>query len=158
MRTHRFWIPMGLLALLAACGGEAPSADVSGEPTEVTYAPALEVSLDEMSRTASGLYLRDVVPGEGATAAAGNDVSVHYTGWLPNGEEFDSSRAGLPFTFTLGAGSVIAGWDEGVQGMQVGGRRTLVIPPSLGYGESGAGGVIPPNATLVFGVELLEVR
>ena len=104
-------------------------------------------------------YLRDLEVGGGATAQVGNEVVVHYTGWLPNGDEFDSSRGpGGPFSFTLGAGSVIDGWDEGVQGMQVGGRRTLVIPPALGYGPRGAGGVIPPNATLVFEVELLEVR
>ena len=159
MRRRRFWIPVWLLALLAACSGDAPAADVAGEPTEVTYAPALDVSLDEMTRTESGLYLRDLQVGEGATAQVGNEVVVHYTGWLPNGDEFDSSRgAGDPFSFTLGAGSVIDGWDEGVQGMRVGGRRTLVIPPALGYGARGAGGVIPPDATLVFEVELLEVR
>lgn len=159
MRRRRFWLPVGLIALLAACGGDAPPPDVSGEPTEVTYAPALDISLDEMTRTESGLYLRDLEVGGGATAQVGNEVVVHYTGWLPNGDEFDSSRGpGGPFSFTLGAGSVIDGWDEGVQGMQVGGRRTLVIPPALGYGPRGAGGVIPPNATLVFEVELLEVR
>jgi FKBP-type peptidyl-prolyl cis-trans isomerase FkpA len=103
--------------------------------------------------------------GSGATATSGQTVSVHYTGWLfdaaqpdNKGRKFDSSRdRGDPFRFVLGAGQVIAGWDQGVAGMQVGGQRTLTIPPELGYGARGAGGVIPPNATLVFDVELLEV-
>ncbi len=96
--------------------------------------------------------------GTGATARSGQDVVVHYTGWLTDGRKFDSSRdRGDPFAFGLGAGQVIAGWDEGVAGMQVGGLRKLTIPPQLGYGEFGAGGVIPPNATLVFEVELIDV-
>ncbi len=109
--------------------------------------------------TASGLIMDDVTVGEGATAAKGQTVSVHYTGWLTNGQKFDSSKdRNEPFDFPLGRGYVIAGWDEGVAGMQVGGVRKLTIPPHLGYGERGAGGVIPPNATLVFEVELLAVR
>ena len=108
----------------------------------------------------------DVVVGEGAEATAGKNVSVHYTGWLYDaaapdhkGTKFDSSRdRGAAFDFPLGAGRVIKGWDQGVAGMKVGGQRTLVIPPDLGYGSRGAGGVIPPNATLVFDVELLDVR
>jgi FKBP-type peptidyl-prolyl cis-trans isomerase len=108
--------------------------------------------------TASGLQYEEVRAGTGATARSGQDVVVHYTGWLTDGRKFDSSRdRGQPFSFGLGAGQVIAGWDEGVAGMQVGGLRKLMIPPQLGYGEFGAGGVIPPNATLVFEVELLEV-
>ena len=108
--------------------------------------------------TASGLQYEDVRVGAGATAQSGQDVVVHYTGWLTDGRKFDSSRdRGQPFTFGLGGGQVIAGWDEGVGGMQVGGMRMLTIPPRLGYGEFGAGGVIPPNATLVFEVELLDV-
>ena len=103
--------------------------------------------------------------GDGAEAVPGTTVSVHYTGWLfdadapdNKGQKFDSSRdRGTPFSFPLGAGRVIAGWDQGVAGMKVGGSRTLIIPPELGYGERGAGGVIPPNATLVFDVELLNV-
>ena len=109
--------------------------------------------------TASGLVIDDVVVGTGAEAAAGNQVFVHYTGWLTNGSKFDSSKdRGEPFDFPLGMRHVIAGWDEGVQGMKVGGTRKLTIPPQLGYGARGAGGVIPPNATLVFEVELLDVR
>ena len=112
--------------------------------------------------TDSGLQYEDTVVGEGAEAVKGQQVSVHYTGWLYNngeqGAKFDSSRdRNDPFEFSLGAGMVIKGWDEGVQGMKVGGQRTLVIPASLGYGARGAGGVIPPNATLKFDVELLKV-
>ena len=113
-----------------------------------------------MPTTPSGLQYEDTVPGTGATAAAGQRVRVHYTGWLwqdgQQGRKFDSSKdRGEPFSFRLGAGEVIGGWDEGVQGMQVGSTRVLIIPPALGYGARGAGGVIPPNATLKFEVELL---
>ena len=108
--------------------------------------------------TPSGLTIDDIVVGNGAAAAAGQKVTVHYTGWLTNGTKFDSSKdRNDPFVFPLGAGNVIKGWDEGVQGMKVGGKRKLTIPPALGYGARGAGGVIPPNATLVFEVELLGV-
>ena len=115
-----------------------------------------------MITTASGLQYDDTVLGTGELAQAGNNVSVHYTGWLwqdgEKGTRFDSSRdRNDPFSFDLGRGSVIRGWDEGVQGMRVGGTRMLVIPPALGYGARGAGGVIPPNATLLFEVELLDV-
>ena len=113
--------------------------------------------------TASGLKYQDVKVGIGAVAKAGSDVTVHYTGWLQKpdgsaGTKFDSSRdSGQPFKFNLGGGNVIKGWDEGVQGMKVGGQRRLVIPAALGYGQRGAGGVIPPGATLIFDVELLAV-
>lgn len=109
--------------------------------------------------TASGLKYVDQAVGTGDVAVAGKTVSVHYTGWLENGKKFDSSvDRGQPFSFPLGAGRVIKGWDEGVQGMKVGGKRKLTIPSDLGYGSRGAGGVIPPNATLIFDVELLGVR
>jgi FKBP-type peptidyl-prolyl cis-trans isomerase FkpA len=106
--------------------------------------------------TDSGLKYEDTIIGAGDTAQAGQHVSVHYTGWLENGTKFDSSKdRNAPFDFNLGAGQVIQGWDEGVVGMQVGGSRKLTIPSQLGYGAAGAGGVIPPNATLIFEVELL---
>jgi FKBP-type peptidyl-prolyl cis-trans isomerase len=109
--------------------------------------------------TSSGLMYVDQVVGTGEAAVAGKSVTVHYTGWLTNGQKFDSSvDRGQPFTFPLGAGRVIKGWDEGVQGMKVGGKRKLTIPSNLGYGARGAGGAIPPNATLIFDVELLSVR
>ena len=116
-----------------------------------------------LTTTTSGLQYEDTTVGEGAEATKGNNVSVHYTGWLYNngeqGAKFDSSRdRNDPFEFSLGAGMVIKGWDEGVQGMKIGGKRTLIIPAALGYGARGAGGVIPPNATLKFDVELLKVR
>ena len=110
------------------------------------------------STTPSGLIIDDLVVGTGAVAAAGQKVTVHYTGWLTDGTKFDSSKdRNDPFDFPLGAGRVIKGWDEGVAGMKIGGKRKLTIPPALGYGARGAGGVIPPNATLVFEVELLGV-
>jgi FKBP-type peptidyl-prolyl cis-trans isomerase FkpA len=116
-----------------------------------------------MITTPSGLQYIDTVEGDGATAAAGQHVSVHYTGWLykdgEQGAKFDSSRdRNDPFEFGLGAGMVIKGWDEGVQGMKIGGQRTLIIPAELGYGARGAGGVIPANATLKFDVELLGIE
>ena len=115
-----------------------------------------------MQTTASGLQYDDIVTGSGARAETGRPVSVHYTGWLyengVKGAKFDSSKdRNDPFEFDLGAGRVIKGWDEGVAGMKVGGKRTLIIPPQLGYGARGAGSVIPPDATLVFEVELLGV-
>ena len=121
----------------------------NSSPTKVTGKP---------TTTASGLQYWDITTGTGATAVAGKQVKVHYTGWLTNGKKFDSSvDRGRPFVFPLGAGQVIKGWDQGVAGMKVGGKRQLRIPPELGYGASGAGGVIPPNATLIFDVELLDV-
>lgn len=108
--------------------------------------------------TSSGLTYEELVVGDGETAAIGQNVSVHYTGWLSDGTRFDSSRdRNEPFEFPLGAGYVIRGWDEGVQGMRVGGVRRLTIPPGLGYGARGAGEAIPPHATLVFEIELLEI-
>ncbi len=107
----------------------------------------------------SELIIEDLTVGNGDEAVAGKHVVVHYTGWLTNGSKFDSSKdRNDPFDFRLGAGQVIRGWDQGVAGMKVGGKRKLTIPPEMGYGSRGAGGVIPPNATLVFEVELLAIR
>jgi FKBP-type peptidyl-prolyl cis-trans isomerase FkpA len=112
-----------------------------------------------MPTTPSGLQYEDLQVGSGDEAVAGKRVEVHYTGWLTDGTKFDSSHNhGQPFAFQLGAGKVIKGWDEGVVGMKVGGKRKLTIPPDLGYGARGAGSVIPPNATIVFEVELLNVK
>ena len=141
-----------------APAAERPAGDIS-DPATATYAPELDVHIDEMERTDSGLYYEIVKEGSGATIAPGQTAVVHYTGWLPDGTKFDSSRdRGEPLSFPVGAGRVIAGWDEGVAGMAVGEERKLVIPPELGYGARGAGGAIPPNAVLVFDVELLEIR
>ena len=108
--------------------------------------------------TDSGLKFEDLAMGDGAAAVAGQTVEVHYTGWLESGTKFDSSvDRGDTFEFKLGAGQVIKGWDEGVAGMKIGGKRKLTIPPQLGYGARGAGGVIPPNATLIFDVELISI-
>ncbi|HKM99488.1 MAG TPA: FKBP-type peptidyl-prolyl cis-trans isomerase [Candidatus Binataceae bacterium] len=130
----------------------------------VAHAMAAAPASGAMVTMDSGLKYKDLKVGTGAVAHAGDQVSVHYTGWLQNpdgskGKKFDSSRdRGQPFAFGLGAQQVIKGWDDGVQGMRVGGERELIIPPALGYGQSGAGGVIPPNATLIFDVELLAIK
>lgn len=142
------------LLVLSACGGEPDSAD----PNKVTYAPQLGVDLGSMTRSASGLYTQELQAGTGAEAQAGQSVGVHYTGWLPDGTKFDSSLGERPIWFTLGAGNVIAGWDEGLVGLKVGGQRRLVIPSKLGYGEQGAPPVIPSYSVLVFDVELVGVQ
>jgi FKBP-type peptidyl-prolyl cis-trans isomerase FkpA len=126
-------------------------------PETIAYAESLAIDLSVMNRTASGLYWQDLEVGTGATAVAGNTVRVHYTGWLPDGTMFDSSRTeNKPLEFLLGVGLVIRGWDEGIMGMQVGGSRKLVIRPELAYGRTGRG-PIPPLATLIFEVELIHV-
>jgi FKBP-type peptidyl-prolyl cis-trans isomerase FkpA len=144
-----FFVVVAILGVMSGCGKTEKSNTSGSGPTKVSGQP---------QSTASGLQYWDIVVGTGATAVAGSQVTVHYTGWLTSGEKFDSSvdRA-QPFVFPLGAGQVIKGWDEGVAGMKVGGKRQLRIPPELGYGARGAGGVIPPNATLIFDVELLGV-
>ncbi len=117
-----------------------------------------ELAEDHFVQSNTGLKYSDLKSGSGSTAKAGDFVTVHYTGWLTDGKRFDSSvLRQKPFSFPLGQGRVIAGWDEGVAGMKIGGIRQLVIPAELGYGETGAGGVIPPGATLIFEVELLEI-
>jgi peptidylprolyl isomerase/FKBP-type peptidyl-prolyl cis-trans isomerase FkpA len=154
-------------ALQSACHADAPARpdnprQYSGDAasTRLQYRFYVLIKERRMSTvtTESGLKYEDLVEGTGAEAIAGKTVSVHYTGWLTDGQKFDSSKdRNDPFAFVLGGGMVIKGWDEGVQGMKVGGTRKLTIPPQLGYGVRGAGGVIPPNATLVFEVELLGV-
>ena len=130
------------------------SPQTSGEPEKLTYAPALQVELDQMTRTASGLYYLDRRVGTGSTAEHGKSVKVGYVGSLANGRVFDQSGPGQPIEFMLGEGEVILGWDEGIAGMKVGGRRLLVIRPELAYGDASPGAGIPPNATLVFEVTL----
>jgi FKBP-type peptidyl-prolyl cis-trans isomerase len=138
------------LALAAACGSRDNAAGFSAD---------LGVDTTKMTKGPAGYWYTDLAPGQGAVAETGRTVRVHYTGWLPDGKKFDSSRdRGEPFAFTLGAGQVIAGWDEGVKGMKVGGRRKLVLPPQLAYGDGGAPPDIPPGATLVFDVEVLGVQ
>lgn len=141
-----------LLLTLAACGGD------SGDPAKVQYASSLNVDLSAMQRTDSGLYLLDQTVGTGAEATSNSTVKVNYSGWLPDGTLFDSSLnpGRQPFVFDLGLGEVIKGWDEGVVGMKVGGKRRLILPSSLGYGANGTTG-IPPNSVLIFDVQLLSV-
>ncbi len=155
--------------LVAACGRERetpvvrtsspPQRLMNPDPTTNTYAPALGVRLSQFKKQPSGLYVRDDTVGTGPVAKAGQTVQVHYTGWLPDGDKFDSSLDhGEPITFTLGEGGVIRGWDEGIAGLKVGGARTLVIPPALGYGDRGSPPDIPPNSVLVFRVKLVGAR
>jgi FKBP-type peptidyl-prolyl cis-trans isomerase len=154
LRNQRIVILAVVLLVIAvvayfALRPKAPAASTSGIPT----------SASEIITTASGLKIQDLVVGTGQEAKSGDNVSVHYTGWLEDGTKFDSSLdRGTPFEFTLGAGRVIKGWDEGIVGMKVGGKRKLTIPAALGYGAQGYPPVIPANATLIFEVELLAIK
>ncbi len=153
---QQFAVVLTLFAVLGVASG-CGSTKKSSTPSAASTSSPMKVN-GQPTTTASGLQYWDIVVGTGATAMPGNTVKVHYTGFLTTGEKFDSSRdRGEPFSFPLGTGQVIKGWDEGVAGMKVGGQRQLRIPPELGYGAAGAGGAIPPNATLIFDVELLEV-
>ncbi|MEO1093788.1 MAG: FKBP-type peptidyl-prolyl cis-trans isomerase [Cyanobacteria bacterium J06638_28] len=135
------------------------AADLAPEPEETAAEDTEDTPTeDTLVTTESGLQYEDIVEGTGAMPQKGQRVTVHYTGTLEDGTKFDSSRdRGRPFSFNIGVGQVIKGWDEGVSSMRVGGQRKLVIPPELGYGARGAGGVIPPNATLLFDVELISL-
>ncbi|MBC7844503.1 MAG: FKBP-type peptidyl-prolyl cis-trans isomerase [Gemmatimonadaceae bacterium] len=148
------------LSLLAACKeAPPPTPAVSGNPSGLTFAPALNVKLDSTELRPSGLYVHDIVVGTGPAADSMTTVEVHYTGWLADGTKFDSSRdRDETFAFTVGIGQVIGGWDEGVRGMKVGGKRQLIVPPKLGYGDIGSAPAIPRMATLVFEVELVKIR
>jgi len=156
VRNQRIAIIVVALLVIAAV---VYFAFLRGSPSSTPPSSSSFTPSENMVTTASGLQYEDLVVGNGPEAVAGNVVSVNYTGWLENGTKFDSSfDRGVPYEFPLGQGRVIKGWDEGVVGMKVGGKRRLIIPPSLGYGASGAGGAIPPNATLIFEVELLEIK
>jgi FKBP-type peptidyl-prolyl cis-trans isomerase FkpA len=152
--------------VLAACERDTPREEALAPPEATApdaaalpvIDPQLGIVLERMTRTPSGLYVEDRIEGAGEPAGPGDEIRVHYTGWLPDGTQFDTSRRGNAFVFQLGRGMVIPGWEEGVAGMREGGHRLLVIPPELGYGAEGVGGVIPPNATLIFDVELLNIR
>ena len=141
--------PLAVLSLLVMLVSISARVGAADGPSKTT---------GKGTKTASGLQYWDLKKGAGAVAKAGDTVKVNYTGWLTDGKQFDSSIGREPFSFKLGAHMVIPGWDEGVAGMKIGGKRQLRIPPDLGYGARGAGAAIPPNATLVFDVELLGVN
>jgi FKBP-type peptidyl-prolyl cis-trans isomerase len=143
-----------LLALAAGCGGgDSTVPDLATE----TFATSLGVNISAMTKVSSSLYIQDVVVGTGAVVSAPDSISVTYTGWLANGTQFDSNVGRSPLGFSVGVGRVIAGWDQGLIGMRVGGTRRLVIGSALGYGSQGYAPAIPPNATLVFQVQLLSL-
>lgn len=148
-------LALSAIALLAATACEEVTAPLQ-DPATSTYAPALGVNIAQMTRTSSGLYVQDLAVGSGAVADTGQTVGTYYAGWLTTGQRFDTNRdSGRPFSFQLGRGQVIKGWDEGIKGMRVGGRRRLVIPPSLGYGGV-TNGSIPAGSVLVFEIDLVS--
>jgi FKBP-type peptidyl-prolyl cis-trans isomerase len=142
---------------MSACGTDSTAPDIPSNPAVETYASTLGVNIAAMTERNDNLYVQDLVVGTGAEAIVGRTVRVTYSGYLISGSRFDSNVGGSPFSFVLGGGQVIAGWDQGVVGMKVGGKRRLVIGSSLGYGRQGSG-PIPANATLVFDVEVLNVQ
>lgn len=171
MKSHLALAAAALVALgIAGCAntGSSPKSSPSTSNTAAapppapvqlpTGIPAIPAGAQAPVTTASGLVYQDFVVGAGASPQTGKTVTIHYSGWLTNGTPFDSSRKrGVPYSFPIGTGRVVAGWDEGILSMKVGGQRRLTVPPSLGYGANGRGGVIPPNATMIFDVELLAV-
>jgi peptidylprolyl isomerase len=159
LRTARR-APVALAALLAGSFALAACEKVTApleDPAATTYAPSLRVNLAEMTRTPSRLYIQDLAVGSGTVADSGYTITAYYAGWLTNGRQFDSNRnTGTPFgPIVLGTGQVIRGWDEGIKGMRVGGRRRLVVPPSLGYGGR-TNGLIPAGSVLVFEIDLVS--
>jgi FKBP-type peptidyl-prolyl cis-trans isomerase FkpA len=158
----RTLVAIALVLAPNACGGGSSSGATSATPApqpiagdieRTTFAPALGVHLDQMTKRASGMYVQELTPGTGSVATRGRSVVVRYTGWLPNGKQFDSGEISV----TLGTNKTIAAWEEGLLGMRVGGKRRLVVPPNLGYGARGAGDDIPPNSVLVFDMEVTSV-
>jgi FKBP-type peptidyl-prolyl cis-trans isomerase len=153
-------IAMALAAalMLAGCAGSKGPGDTTATPAPATDAAAAAPK-PKLHKLASGVVYEDLVVGNGTMADPGLTVSMQYTGWLTNGTKFDSSfDHGRPYTFVLGTGAVIAGWDQGIKGMRLGGKRKLTIPPDMGYGAAGSGTRIPPNSTLIFEVELVGVQ
>ena len=160
---RRLFSPLLAIAVVAVCAlvplAACDNSVVAPVTVEATaFATALNVNLAASTKTSNGLYYRDVTVGTGVAAIATNEISVYYVGYLANGNVFDSKLSPTAaFKFTLGAGKVIAGWDQGIVGMKVGGRRQLIIPPSLAYGAAGSGSAIPPNSVLVFTVDLASI-
>lgn len=163
MRLSRLALLSTTALLLAGCNGQnvgtVDPGQYSTDPAQATYAASLNVNIPSMTKTSTGLYYKDLTTGTGATAAAGFTARVQYTGWLVNGNKFDTSEGRTPayFEFLVNAGHVIKGWDQGIVGMKVGGKRQLVVPPELAYGTTGSGS-IPGGAILIFEITLLQVR
>ena len=157
MRMRFLGLAAAVVLLAVGCKGGPEGADGT-DAGAVSTPAASDAAPGKVHKLASGLQYEDVVVGSGKMAEPGMNVLVNYTGRLTDGFEFDSSVGKQPYGFQLGSGSVIAGWEEGIKGMRIGGKRKLVIPPDLGYGARGMGGVIPPNATLLFDVELVDVK
>ncbi len=164
MTNRKLFIPAALAVTalaMAACGGKASTEHTPdwSNPQTIHFAESLHIDLSSMTKTPDGLYYKDLKEGTGEEAETGDVAVVHYTGYLPNGKVFDKNGPSQePFTFEMGIGRVIRGWDLGVQGMKIGGERLLVIPPDLAYGATGAGDAVPPNATLVFDITLVNIR
>ncbi|MDX2194356.1 MAG: FKBP-type peptidyl-prolyl cis-trans isomerase [Gemmatimonadales bacterium] len=156
MRVRQLLSPL-VLAVAAACGGDAASPSAATPLESTTFATTLQVNLGASTRLPSGMYIRDITTGSGATAALNQQISVYYQGFLVNGTQFDARQSpAAPIQFTLSASNLIQGWVQGVPGMRVGGTRQLVIPASLAYGAAG-NGPVPPNANLVFTVTLVSI-
>ncbi len=154
----RKWLGLITILAAAACSGSEETVTDPVDTGPPTFAPELGINLDNMNRSQTGLYWEDVQVGEGTEVIPGMLLTLHFTGWLPDGTQFDTSRDGDPFEFVSGLQRVISGFDEGTQGMKVGGIRKLVIPPFLGYGPFGQAPLIPPNSWLVFEIEVLDAQ